>query len=809
MDGLRQDMRFGFRALIKSPAFSAVSILVLALGIGGNTAIFSVVNAVLLRALPYKNANRLVVVWEHNRTSTTKHNVVAPGDFLDWRDRAESFDEMAAFYDTPFNLTGTGTPVEVAAQVSTGNLFELLGAYAEIGRTYSVEDEQPGHDDVVVLSHELWQRQFGGADDIVGKSLTLNGHLLTVLGVMPPAFKWFVKENSFVGKPPQIWTPAAFTNRTRGNRYLSVVARLKPGVSAGAAQTEMETIAASLERQYPDSNTHWGATLVPVREQLSGEIKTALLVLLGAVGFVLLIACANVANLTMARAVSRQKEIAIRQALGAGRWRVARQLLTESVVLSLAGGVAGLILAMFAVDVLVALTPENLINAGEVGLSLPVLVFTFGISLLTGIIFGVWPAVEAARSDPQDALNETGRANTGSSRSRRVRQCLVIAEVALALVLLVGASLMMQSFLRLESINPGFDAKSLLTMRVLLPRLRYPDDASKIAFFRQAVQRVQALPGVRSASAVSAPPFAGLGAATGFSIVGQPAPASSDAMVTDVRAVDENYFRTMNIPIISGRTFTPEEGTENRRVVIVNQMLARTYLAGKDPIGQRLLIDMNARPEPTEIIGVVGDANYDTLDGDVRAMVYWPHPQLVVSAMTIIARTERNPASLGSAAEHEIQALDKDQPVADVRSMESWIAESIARIRFGTLLLNAFAAIALMLAIVGIYGVVSYSVTQRTHEIGIRIALGAHPTVILRSIVGQGLSLALIGVALGLGASFGLTRLMTSLLFRVRPTDPATFVIVAFALTGAALLACYLPARKATTVDPITALRCE
>jgi putative ABC transport system permease protein len=809
MRGISQDLRYALRALTKSPGFTSVSVLVLALGIGANTAIFSVVNAVLLQRLPYKYASRLVVVWEQNRTQTDKHNVVGPANFLDWVDQADCFDGLAAFYDTPMNLTGSGEPVEIPCQVSTGNLFDLLGADAELGRVYTADDEGQGRDDVIVLSHELWMRQFGGASDLIGKSLTLNGHPLTVIGVMPAGFRWFIKENSFMGKPPELWTPTKITNRTRGSRYLQVVGRLKPGVTTARAQQDMDRVASVLEQQYPAFNANWGVGVVPVREQLAGEIEPALRVLLLAVAFVLLIACANVANLMLSRATSRRKEIAVRLAIGAGRWRVLRQFLAESLILALAGGFSGLLLATFAIDALVALTPQNLIRREDVGLSAPVLCFTFGIALLTGLVFGTLPGLEAGRSNPQLVLQEAGRSNSPSSGSRRVRRMLVVAEVALAFVLLVGAGLMIQSFVLMRSINPGFDAENLLTMRVLLPRAKYPNDAARIAFFRRAVDGIAALPGVRSASAASAPPFAGLGAATGFTIVGQPAPEKKDAMLTDVRATDENYFRTMRIPLVSGRTFTPEEATENRHVVVINEALARGHLAGIDPIGQRLMIDMNNVKEPTEIIGVVGDASYARLEGERRPMVYWPNSQLPLSGMTIVVRTERDPLALGRAAQLEILGLDNDQPVADVRTMESYIAESIARYRFGTLVLEAFASLALILALVGIYSVIAYSVTQRTPEIGIRLALGARPQAILGMVVAQGLLLACVGIIVGLGAAFGLTRLMRSLLYNVSPTDPKIFVLITVLLGFASLLACYIPARKATRVDPMTALRYE
>ncbi|MCU1273165.1 MAG: hypothetical protein JWO48_596, partial [Bryobacterales bacterium] len=686
-----------------------------------------------------------------------------------------------------------------------------LGVSAAMGRTYTPEDAEPGHDDVVVLSDGLWQRQFGGAKDIIGKKLVLNGQTVTVIGVMPPDFKWFVEENSLVGKPAELWTPTklvAQTPRARG-RYLSAVARLKAGVTSTQAQTELSGIAYRLEQQYPQSNTGWDANVVPVREQFVGKTRTALLVLLGAVGFVLLIACANVGNLVLARAASRQKELAIRAAMGAGRWRLTRQLITESVLLSAGGGALGLLIPMWGIDALVSLSPQNLIGLDHVGVSLPVLGFTFGVSLLTGVLFGFIPALDASRFDPNEALKETGKSNTGNPRSRGVRNLFVITEMALALVLLVAAGLMIKSFFRLQAVDPGFDAKNLLTMRVLLPDTKYKEDNQRVAFFRNAVEQIEKLPGVSSASAISFLPFADLGAATGFTIEGRPAPAAGQGPVTDVRVTDEKYFQTMNIPVLAGRTFNVQEATEDRHVIVINETLARKYFQGENPLGKRLLVSMKAVAEPTEVIGVVGDAKYDKLEGEPRAMIYWAHPQLGYSGMTIIARTAGEPMSLAPAAQRVIQSIDPDQPVSDVRTMESWIGNSVARARFGTVLLALFGVVALMLAAIGIYGVISYSVTQRTHEIGIRMALGAKPGDVLRMVIKQGMAVSVLGIALGIVGAFAATRVLASMLYEVAPTDPLTFVSIPLLLSLVALLASYIPARRATKVDPMEALRYE
>ncbi len=585
-----QDVRYAARMLVKRAGFTGVAALTLALGVGANTAIFSVVEAVLLRDLPYRHAARTVVLWENNRLGNRPHNTINPGNFLDWRDQAKSFDEMAGFVDQRYNLTGAGDPEEVPSQLATPNLFTLLGAEAALGRTFNAEDGKAGQDEgVAVISHGLWRRRFGGSPSAVGRVISLNGRKVTIVGVMPPDFKWFIQENSLTGKPAELWRPLTLTEemRARHGRFMSAVARLAPGASLQQARAEMDTLAARLERQYVGFNTGWGATVVPLREQLSGEIRPALLVLLGAVGFVLLIACVNVANLLLARAAGRHKEIAIRSAIGAGRRRIIRQLLTESLLLALLGGALGLLLSRWSVAALVALSPANLIGVDQVGVNGKILAFTLGISVLTGVIFGLAPALEASRINMNDTLKESSRGTAGSSRGRRLRDALIVAEVGLALVLLVGAGLMVRSFLRLQAVNPGFDAANLLTLRVSLPGAKYSEDRAVVAFFREATARFRTLPGVSSASAVSALPFADLGAATDFTIEGRPAPAPGEEPVTDVRVADEAYFRTMKIPVLSGRTFTEREASEDRKVAVVNEALVRQYFAGENPIGKR------------------------------------------------------------------------------------------------------------------------------------------------------------------------------------------------------------------------------
>ncbi|HEX2222856.1 MAG TPA: ABC transporter permease, partial [Thermoanaerobaculia bacterium] len=581
MEAMVQDARYAVRMLAKNSAFTVVAVLTLALGVGANTAIFSAVEGVLLRPLPYPHAERTVVMWERFVERDAQRNVVSPANFLDWRDRAKSFEEMALTIDLRLNVTGTGEPEEIAAQAVSPNFFELLGVQAALGRTFAPKDAEEPQTSLAILSHRLWQNHFGGSRDVIGKTVTLNGSNLTVIGVMPADFRWFIKENSNNGKPAEAWLPLNLTeiyrDRTRMGRFAVAFGRLAPGVTLEQAQAEMDTITSALERQYPEYNKGFNANLVPLREQLAGEIKPALLVLLGAVAFVLLIACVNVANLLLARAAGRHKEIAVRTSIGAGRGRIIRQLLTESLLLALLGGLLGLLLARWCIQALVALSPANLLGAEQIGLSLPVLAFTLAVTLLTGVVFGLAPALEASRVNLSHSLKETSRGNAGSQRGRRVRDLLILAEVGLALVLLVGAGLMVRSFQRLRAVDPGFDAANVLTLRVTLPRASYSEDAEIVSFFREAKASLKTLPGVQSVSSVSALPFADLGSRTSFTIEGRPAPEVGEEPGTDVRVVDEDYFRTMNIPLLSGRTFTVQEAMEDRQVVVINETMARTH----------------------------------------------------------------------------------------------------------------------------------------------------------------------------------------------------------------------------------------
>jgi putative ABC transport system permease protein len=808
MQTLLQDLRYGARMLWKNPGFTSIAVITLALGIGANTAIFSVVNAVLLQDLPYRDADRLVMVWEHNRPRNRPMNVVNPANYGDWRAQNGVFEDMAAFVDSRSVLTGDGEPEEVATQFATPNLFSVLGVNAIIGRTFTPDDGRPNQPRAVVLGYGFWQRRFGGEPGVIGRKVTLNRGEATIVGVLQPDFRWFIKQGSLTGNAAEIWSVLVLTNEMlqRGGRYLSVVARLKPGVEFERAQVELSGIGARLESQYKEFNTGWGVNVVPVRKQLTGEIRTPLLVLLGAVAFVLLIAGANVANLLLARAATRQREIVVRCALGAGRGRIVRQLLTESLLVSLLGGTAGLLLAWFGADALVSLSPPDLVNLHGVKLSAPVLLFTFGVSLLTGVVFGLAPAFEASRLNLSDALKEGRGAIGGTSRLRNV---FVVSEVALALVLLAGAGLLIRSFARLQGVDPGFDARKVLTMRVALPLAKYREESRRVNFFQQAVEKLRALPGVESAGAISFLPFAAPPAGTNFDIEGKPKQPAGQDHVTRVAVTDAHYFEAMRIPLRRGRLFTEQEATAMRHVVVINEALARRYFPGEDPLGRRLTINMKNENVPCEVIGVVGDVKHEALDAPAEPMSYWPHPELVYNNMTLVVRARGDAASLAAPAHEVIRSLDAEQPVADVRTMAGWLGRSLAKARFSALLLVIFAVVASVLAGVGIYGVISYATTQRTHEIGLRMALGANRSDVFKLVVGQGMKLALAGVLIGLGGASALTGLIKTLLFGVGAKDPLTFGAIAVLMIVVALVACYIPARRATKVDPMVALRYE
>jgi putative ABC transport system permease protein len=800
-----QDLRFAIRVLIKNPLFALIAVVTLALGIGANSAIFSVINGVLLRSLSYANPDSIVMLWERNVTEATRlQNVVSPANFLDWQKQSTSFEHMAAIADQRVNLTGgAGEPEEIKAQFVGQRFFPALGVQPITGRFFVPEEARVGSDLVIILSHQLWQNRFGGDPAIVGKQATISGRQRTIVGVMPPGFHFL--DNQVKAWMPLALDPAINYREVTG-RYLRVVARLKPAVTLQQAQAELTGIAKQLEQALPKYNTGWGVNVVPMHEQVVGEIRPILVVLFAAVAFVLLIACANVANLLLSRAASRQKEFALRAALGASRLRLVRQMLTESVLLALMGGVLGVLLAFWGIQLLIGFGPDNIPRLNEISIDPRVLVFTFGISLLTGLFFGLIPAVQASRPDLNDALKEGSRGSTGG-RGRTFRNVFVVAEVSLALVLLIGAGLMIRSFLRLQSVETGFNPENVLTMRLQLPKKKYPEPHQIVDFFKQAQDRIAALPGVQAVGAISYLPLTGLASRDAFKIVGQPAPAPGQEPGVEVRVITPTYFRAMGIPLLKGRLLD-ERDVKESRVLLINETMAKRYFAGVDPVGKQMEVFWDGSG-PDEIVGIVGDIREGALNKEPEPAIYWSHPREPYSGMALVVRTGGDASRFGAAAQKEIRALDPDQPVADVRTMQQVIAKSIARPRFNTLLLTIFAGVALILASVGLYGVMNYSATQRTHEVGIRMALGATRADIMRLVVGNGMMLMLAGIGIGVLASWALTRVMANLLFGVTATDLPTFIGVSALLAAVAFIANYIPARRATRVNPVIALRYE
>ena len=822
MENLLQDIRYSARTLLKTRGFTAAAVLALALGIGANSAIFSVINAVLLRPLPYSNPDQLVIVSETNAQPPMASDQLpaAPANFVDWREQNQVFENMGACANNIFNITGAGEPERIMGMVATAGIFDVLGVKPLLGRAYRGEEDEPGGDRVVILSQSLWQRRFGSDAGVLEKTIVLNNEPYTIIGVMPAGFQSVTRIPGGVAlADSELWVPLGSTAHAaefisnRDTHLLAIVARLKPGVTRGQAQAEMTTIAARLEQAYPDSNTGMGASVTPMHEEIVGKTRPLLLVMVGAVGFVLLIACANVANLLLARSAGRQKEIAIRTALGATRGRLIRQLMTESLLLSVTGGAVGILLALWGVDVLRALGPRDIPRLNGVGLDAGVVGFTLAISILTGMIFGFAPAFQASKPDLNGALKEGSRGSTGSFSRSPLRSLLVVTEVALALVLLIGAGLMIRSFVSLQQVSPGFNAENVLTLEMALPIGKYAKPEQQTAFIQNVLQRIEGLHGVQSAGITNALPL-GRGDSSGpFRIEGLPTPAPGEAPTASFRTVSPRYFEAMGIALKKGRVFTEQDRAGAPDVMIINEALARRYFPDEDPVGKRLIgnrLQLMGGDEVTrEIVGVVADVRHFGLDVEARAEMYYPYNQDPWPGTYMAVRAASDPVALAAALRNEIWSVDKDQPIHNVKPMGRRVAESTMQRRFNMLLLAVFASVALALAAVGVYGVMSYSVTQRTHEIGIRMALGARATDVLKLVVSQGMSLALCGVAAGLGAAVALTRLMSSLLYGVSATDPVTFAVIPLVLTGVALVACFVPARRATKVDPMVALRYE
>ncbi len=808
MATLLQDLRYAIRLLGKSPGFTAIAILTLALGIGANTAIFTVVNAVLLRPLGFRDPSRVVLVAEKSAYPTVSTSYQ---NYVDWRDQSHSFESMEATRGTTITLTGSGEPERLNARMATAPLFSLLGVNAILGRTFLSEEDRAGGAPVVVLGYGLWQRRFGGARDILGRSITLDSQPYTVVGVLPSGFELLQPADIFLP-----FTPWAKTLPDDRNWHPGIfpIARLKAGISREQARTEMVGITKRLEEQYPIYNTGTSADVVDLQEQLVKGVRPALLLLLGAVAAVLLIACVNVANLLLARAASRGREVAIRTSMGASRWRVTRQLITESVLLSLGGGVLGLLFAWASLGPLLKLSATSLPAVFAVSLDGWVLFFTLAVSLVTGLLFGIVPALRTAKLDLRETLNESSRGSTAGPGHHRIRGALVAGEIAMAMLLLVGAGLLLRSFSRLQDIPPGFQADHLLVADLPLSLTAYAKPEQRFQFFDRIVERVKSLPGVRSAGAASFLPVSGGGGLLHFNIYGRPPKSPHDYIATGYRTTTPNYFETLGMPLAKGRFFTAADTEKAPAVVVINATMAKTYFPGENPLGKRLQV--GATPESDvpwmEVVGVVGDVRQG-LDLDPKAEMYLPYRQadqvLPVFQLSIVLRTATDPLLQASALRSALAEIDPNQPLVRVRTMEENMAATVAQPRFRTWLIGIFAALALILAGVGVYGVMSYTVTQRTSEIGIRVTLGAQPEDVFRIVVGEGLRLALTGVGAGLLGALALTRLLRSFLYGVSAYDPLTFVGVALILTLVAVAASFFPARRATLVDPMVALRYE
>jgi len=809
-----QDLRYGLRMLLRNPGFSAVAVLTLALGIGANTAIFSVVNAVLLKPLPYKNPGQLVIAWEQNPERGWYRNIVSAANFRDWRGQNDVFTQMAAVYPQKgFNLTGTGKPEEVLGEVVTRNLFTLLGVEPFLGRGFLPEEDKVGGPRVVILSYGLWQRRYGHDPALVGKQISLNNESYTVVGIMPANFYFPPFWRDWAAG--ELWVPGLdLSNPERTAHAYVAVARLKPSVTLERAQTELDTISRRIVQQSPDDKG-WNVQLVQFREQAVGETRRPLLVLFGAVGFVLLIACANVANLMLARSAGREREVAIRTALGAARGRLVRQFLTESLLLALAGSLLGLLVASWAIKVLVAVSGQWALgfwggaSLADVSVNGTVLVFAVAVAVATGILAGLAPALGVATPDLNRSLKEGSRGAGEAAHRHRLRGVLVVSEFALALILLAGAGLMIRTLVLLGRVDLGFNPHNVLTMRVSLLGPRYPDQRAQAEFLTALLERVRALPGVQWATVSRGLPVEGWNG-WGFVTEDKPSPPPNETPDGNYQIIGSDYFRAMGIPLRQGRFFATQDTQQSTRVVIVNEELARRQWPGQNPIGKHLRVNGVSKPWLT-VVGVVGNVRTQWPDPDFFQEFYLPYTQYPWDLVprNLIVRTPMTQTALAVAIQREVLELDKDQPVSDVRTLEDVVGEAVGPQRFAMMLLGVFAALALVLASVGIYGVMAYSVSQRTHEIGIRMALGARGNNVLGMVVGEALVLTLIGAGLGLAGALALTRLLSGLLYNVRPTDPLTLALVSLGLLGVSALASYIPARRATRVDPIVALRYE
>lgn len=809
MSTIFQDLRYGARTLLKHPGFTLIAVLTLALGIGANSAIFSVVNGVLLRSLPYPDPDRIVALWEVGDTLKTTY--ISHQNFSDWQSQQRSYEYISAYsarFGGPSTILGGNEPVRAYDVAVYRDFFNVLGVRPVIGRTFAPEESNFGTSPVVVVSYKFWQNNLNADPNLSGKRLTIGDRSFSVIGVMPAGFS-FPNETDIWESKEQL---SADSSSRSSHNYIGI-ARLKPGVTIGQAQSELTAIAHRLVEQFAEDKQHSNAAVISLKDQLTGPVRQGLLVLLAAVGFVLLIACANVANLMLARAVGRQKEIAIRTALGANRWRIVRQLLTESLLLSVIGGAIGLLMAYWLISALIALAPATIPRLNEIGIDGRTIVFTFGISLLTSLVFGLFPALKASSPDLNETLKEGGRGTTGNTGI--VRSGLVIAEIAMTLVLLVGAGLLIKSFWRVLQINPGFAPDHVLTMQVALPASEYQEHSRKINFYRQLFDRARSVPGVESVGIINNLPMGGVDINGMVAVQGR---TREQAGYGGFRIVSPDYFRTLHIPLIKGRTFSEQDSETSEAVAVISQRLAETTFPNEDPIGKRVIStndyiteELLAHPERwPKIVGVVGDVRHFGLERKTSADLYVCYTQrpIRIGDMSVVLRTKGEPSNLAAVLRQQVQAIDKSLPVK-FAAMEEVFDRSMANRRYNVILLGAFAALALLLAMIGIYGVMSYAVSQGTREIGIRVALGAQNTDVLKLVVGQGMALTLIGVGLGSAGAFALTRLMATLLFGVTATDPMIFSVVTLLLVTVALLACFLPAHRAMKIDPMIALRYE
>jgi putative ABC transport system permease protein len=803
MENLIQDLRFGLRLLRKNPGFTAVAVFTLALSIGANAAIFDVVNGVLLKPLPYKDPDRIVRVFE--RHPRVPKFPISPANFLDYRERNEVFDGFATFTRRDLDLSLGEKPERLAGMSVSNGFFHLLGFEPELGRAFLPADEIKGNEHVAIISHALWERSFGKDTAIVGAPITLSGMSFTIVGVMGPGLQHVGGDYRSLphGGAVDVWSPLTMDPRVRTSHFLNAIARIKPGINLEQAEAQMNVIATQLEEQHPEDKD-WRIQLVPLRDEIVGGAQTMLLILFGAAGFVLLIACVNIASLLLATATARQKEVAVRTALGAGRFRLIRQMLTESLLIAALGGIAGLLVAKWGIAALVAFGPKQIPRLHMISLDWRTFAFTLTAALLTGALFGLAPALQISRVNLNESLKEGGRGASGGSRHHRLRGLLVIAEVSLAFVLLIGAGLLMRTFFYLQKVDPGFNPENVITASIDLPRSRYANAKEASTFYRELLARLAALPGVKSAGGTSDLPWTGYDENTSFGIEGRQF-SDDESPSAQYHFATPEYFTTLAIPLVAGRFFTDADDADAPRVIVINKSMADRYFAGEDAVGKRVRLWGETRA----IAGIVGDLKDSPGELRAKSGFFFPIAQQAQTDLVIAMRTQGDPLSMVAAMRSELAALDRDLPLSDIKTLDQVASAAVARTRFTLLLLSVFAGVALLLAAIGIYGVMSYAVTQRTHEIGIRVALGAQRRDVVGMVARQGLTLALTGMAAGLTAALILTRVMSSLLFGVSATDPITFAAIAGLLMIVALGACFVPARRAMKMDPMAALRHE